>query len=99
MCVGYLVNGGPVTEADGIFNAYMEARERLFGYPKQPAQLLIPVPAGDTHPTYELRNAPPGLVATQSQAAQLRDEMARLYPSRTWVVEPRNFSDAVEIQW
>jgi len=99
MCIGYLAYCGLIANEEGIFDAYMDTRERLFGYPQHPAQLQIPVTAGDGQRVTQLINAPPGLVATLTEAARLLVEMQNQFPSRTWTILEYRFPDAEEIQW
>jgi hypothetical protein len=96
---GYLVNSYPTLHEETVVNAYMAARERLFGYPQHPAQLHIPETNKDGIPVIRHKNAPPGLVETSDEAEALLDEMKRQFPSRTWTIEPLDFPDATSIDW
>ena len=100
MLTGYLAYCGLISNEEGIFDAYMESRLRMFGYPLHPPQLSIPLPSPTGHPTFQLVNAPPGLVATLSEAAQLLVEMQRQFPRKTWTILQYSFPDASnEINW
>jgi hypothetical protein len=99
METGYLVYCGLIANEDGIFDAYMAARQQLFSYPQHPAQLRIPVSNGTGHPTIQLVNAPPGLVATLAEATRLLVEMQTQFPQRTWTIIQYTFPDAEGIEW
>ncbi len=96
MGTGYMVYCGPAAEEGGVVEAYLEARERLLGYPKVPPPLRIAAREQVEHPQSQLTDAPVGLVKSRAGAGRLLGAMRRVFPGRTWAVAQYTFPGAEE---